>query len=149
VTVRTDNGGRDSDSGRECLSCEAELPVGAAFCPACGASQDGGLWEECEIAWWRGYVKGELVAVVPAEHGYRVIARSGPFRWLRKAPQPPKRKRVLARLSALTGLLEQEGWVRDGEGAVWCSYRFYRELEHAHRPPQPRRSPATASAPEG
>jgi hypothetical protein len=130
------------------VSCEAELPPDSGFCPACGASQEGELWEECEIAWWRGYVKGELIAVVPAGAGYRVIARSRPFGWLRKRPQPPQRKRVFARLAALANLLELEGWVRSGEGAVWCSYRFRRRLEPAHRPAQAPRDPATASAPE-
>jgi hypothetical protein len=149
VSARTNNGRRESDSGRSaCVSCEAELPANAAFCPACGASREGEVWEECVIAWWRGYVKGELVAVVRAEHGYRVIARSGPFPWLRPQPEPPKGKQANARLAALTHALEQAGWVRSGEGAVWCSYRFRRQLEPARRPVSARHSPARASAPE-
>jgi hypothetical protein len=144
---RNDNDRLARGPNRDCISCQAELPEEAAFCPTCGASQTGELWEECEIAWWRGYVNGELVAVSPAEDGYRVIARSGPFRWLRKRPEPPNRKHAVACLAALTSALERDGWVRSGEGRGWCSYRFRRRLEPARQPAQAPGYRASVGAP--
>lgn len=86
----------------------------------------GGDWEECEIDWWRGYVKSDFyaLAVGPGGESY-VAARSPTFRWLRREP-PPEESRGAEPHARLVAHLVAEGWEPVGSRFAWYKTRLRR-----------------------
>jgi hypothetical protein len=86
--------------------------------------------ETCEIAWWRGYVKGRFQAYATSTDGLsHLIAESPPIPWRSSAPPGPTNAAVDA-LGVLTELLSAEGWtVSDASGEPWFRLVLAREGE--------------------
>ena len=65
---------------------------------------------ECEVRWWRGYLKSQFYAVATNAVGAEVtLAQSPFFRWRQGTP-PPKEPAAAEALDALVASLEQAGW---------------------------------------
>jgi hypothetical protein len=79
---------------------------------------------ECEIHWWRGYVKSQFIVV---ERGAerRELAASPPFRW-RKSEPPPQTPATSAALKSLVESFVRDGWVVAGRGEEWFALRLRR-----------------------
>jgi hypothetical protein len=88
-------------------------------------------WEECEIGWWRGFVKSEFYAVArPPDGGTYVAARSPTFRWWRSEPPPEEGSGAEEHAQLLAELVEA-GWEPVGQGIAWYETRLRRRV----RPP--------------
>ncbi|MGH3031341.1 MAG: hypothetical protein ACRDNE_11395 [Gaiellaceae bacterium] len=85
-----------------------------------------GDWEECEIDWWRGYVKSDFYALAVGPGGERyVAARSPAFRWWRR--EPPLEESPGAEPHArLVARLVADGWEPVGSGLAWYKTRLRR-----------------------
>jgi hypothetical protein len=80
--------------------------------------------QECEIRWWRGYVKSQFVAVAPRADGTEASMGSSPyFRWRGNEP-PPETPGAAAALRALVSSLEHLGWTVAGRGEEWFAVRL-------------------------
>jgi hypothetical protein len=97
-----------------------ERPPRRVAVPAAGG------WEECEIDWWRGYVKSDFYALAVRPGGERyVAARSSTFHWwrteppLEESPGSEAHARLVARLVA-------DGWEPVGRGLAWYKTRLRR-----------------------
>jgi hypothetical protein len=76
----------------------------------------------CEIAFWRGYVKGQFLARLSDVDGSPVIARSHFFRTHRAPPErTPEAEQALA---GLLEWLDRDGWRAYGARGPWYS-RWY------------------------
>jgi hypothetical protein len=83
---------------------------------------------ECEIRWWRGYVKSQFTAVATKADGAEATVASSPyFRWHKTVP-PQESPSAAAALGALVETLEREGWTVAGRGEEWFAFRFRTEL---------------------
>jgi hypothetical protein len=91
----------------------ARDPIGAA------------VREQCEIEWFRGYVKSQFLAVAdPTE----ALVRESPwFAWRGTTP-PPQEERIAAARDHLLQALLRDGWERSGVGKQWYSDRLERTL---------------------
>lgn len=112
---------------KTCANCGGTGPADARFCSRCGAPLDGGdaAVEECKILLWRGYTKSEFTALAG---GGIVFLRSRPFRW-RKDGAPPAEEPYVAAHSELVRSLEEDGWIRSGQGDEWYALALTRGLE--------------------
>lgn len=82
--------------------------------------------DECEIAFWQGYVRAAFYARLLAdEDPLAAIAQSPFFRHRGKTPPEPN-DATLAAYDALKKQLEHEGWRRVGTGSAWFSDLFGR-----------------------
>jgi hypothetical protein len=89
-------------------------PIGAA------------VHEECEIEWFRGYVKSQFLAVADAPS--EALVRESPwFAWRGTTP-PPREERIAAARDQLLQALLRDGWERSGVGEQWYSDRLQRTL---------------------
>jgi hypothetical protein len=80
--------------------------------------------EECEVRWWRGYVKSHFFAVVTGADGTEAtVTKSPSFRWHSSEP-PPETPVTAAALRALVESLEREGWTVAGRGEDWFAVRL-------------------------
>lgn len=88
-------------------------PIGAA------------VHEECEIEWFRGYVKSQFLAVAdPTE----ALVRESPwFAWRGTTP-PPEEEQIAAARDHLLQALLRDGWQRSGVGEQWYSDRLQRTV---------------------
>lgn len=79
---------------------------------------------ECEVGWWRGYVKSAFFAMETSSTGPgRTIAWSPYFRW-RKRDVPRETPEAAAALRSLVNSLEREGWIVAGRHEEWFRVRF-------------------------
>jgi hypothetical protein len=84
--------------------------------------------EECEIEWWRGYIKSDFYAFALRPDGTpRILARSPSFRWRSSDPPPPEGPAVEA-YAALIELLTAWGWESAEIGGPWYRTRLRRRL---------------------
>ncbi|MGH3005724.1 MAG: hypothetical protein ACRDOS_07475 [Gaiellaceae bacterium] len=90
------------------------------------AAPAAGGWEECEIDWWRGYVKSDFYALAARPGGERyVAARSPSFRSWRS--EPPLEEGAGAEAHArLVARLVADGWEPVGSGLAWYKTRLRR-----------------------
>jgi hypothetical protein len=112
---------------KTCANCGGTEPAEARFCSRCGAPLVGGdvAVEQCEIRLWRGYTRSEFTALA----GERtVVSRSRPFRW-RKDGAPPHEEPYVTTHAELVRSLEEDGWVRSGQGDDWYALSLTRGLE--------------------
>jgi hypothetical protein len=92
----------------------APEPIGAA------------VHEECEIEWFRGYVKSQFLAV--ADRPSEALVRESPwFAWRGTRP-PPQEERIEAARDQLLHALLRDGWERSGVGEQWYSDRLQRTV---------------------
>jgi hypothetical protein len=86
----------------------------------------GPLTKNCEIAWWRGYVKSDFYIVVqgPEGGGYEV-SRSPSFR-CPSGEEPPQTAAIVAAHAVLVESLLADGWNDVGVGESWYARRFGR-----------------------
>lgn len=79
---------------------------------------------ECEVGWWRGYVKSAFFAFETSSTGSeRTIAWSPYFRW-RKRDVPRETPEAAAALRSLVESLEREGWTVAGRHEEWFRVKF-------------------------
>jgi hypothetical protein len=84
------------------------------------------VYEECEIEWFRGYVKSQFLAV--ADGRSVALVRESPwFAWRGTTP-PPREERIAAARDALLQALLHDGWEPSGVGEQWYSDRLQRIL---------------------
>jgi hypothetical protein len=83
----------------------------------------GNRTQECEVRWWRGYVKSQFFAVATDAGADVTVAVSPSFRW-RKGKPPPETPEAAAALRALVGSLEHKGWKVVGRGEEWFAVRL-------------------------
>ena len=82
--------------------------------------------EECEIEWFRGYVKSQFLAV--ADRPSEALVRESPwFAWRGTRP-PPQEERIAAARDQLLQALLRDGWERSGVGEQWYSDRLRRTV---------------------
>jgi hypothetical protein len=82
--------------------------------------------EECEIEWFRGYVKSQFLAV--ADRTSEALVRESPwFAWRGTTP-PPQEERIAAARDQLLQALLRDGWEWSGVGAQWYSDRLERTV---------------------
>jgi hypothetical protein len=100
------------------------------------ARRSGERSQECEVRWWRGYVKSQFTAVATEADGAEATIASSPyFHWHKSSP-PQESPSAAAALRALVETLEREGWTVAGRGDEWFAIRFRTELSADHtRPP--------------
>ena len=85
--------------------------------------------QECEVRWWRGYVKSQFSAVATEAGGAEAVVASSPyFRWHKSSP-PQESPAAAAALRALVETLEREGWTIAGRGEEWFAVRFRTEFD--------------------
>jgi hypothetical protein len=90
---------------------------------------------ECEVRWWRGYLKSQFTAVATKADGAEATVASSPyFRWHKSVP-PQESPSAAAALRALVETLEREGWTVAGRGEEWFAFRFRTELSADHAGP--------------
>jgi hypothetical protein len=98
--------------------------------------------ESCEIALWRGYVRGQFYArpTFP-EPGDYALEVSPKFRLRGESPNP--RGSALAAYEALIEKLVRRGWQPSGLGGEWFEQWFRRRLptEHGFPPVEPAPAP--------
>jgi hypothetical protein len=82
--------------------------------------------EECEIEWFRGYVKSQFLAVA-GRPGEALVRESPWFGWRGTTP-PPQEERIAAARDQLLQALLRDGWERSGVGAQWYSDRLERTV---------------------
>ncbi|HYY33536.1 MAG TPA: zinc ribbon domain-containing protein [Gaiellaceae bacterium] len=131
-----------------CGNCGAEYPDDARFCPQCGASTreaapldpprvivpgsraGGPVWEDCEIGWWRGYIKAEFYALaLHPVFGEYEVGRSRSFWWRRSEPPPTKKGAAAKAHDALVSRLLAEGWETVDFGGPWYARAFRRRTK--------------------
>jgi hypothetical protein len=82
--------------------------------------------EECEIEWFRGYVKSQFLAV--ADGPSEAFVRESPwFSWRGTTP-PPQDQPIAAARDRLLQALLRDGWERSGVGEQWYSDRLQRTV---------------------
>jgi hypothetical protein len=82
--------------------------------------------EQCEIEWFRGYVKSQFLAVADRPDG--AFVRESPwFAWRGTTP-PPQEERIAAARDHLLQALLRDGWERAGDGEQWYSVRLQRTV---------------------
>jgi hypothetical protein len=79
--------------------------------------------QECEVRWWRGFVRSQFLAVATDAGAEDTVALSPYFRWHKSEP-PPETPAAAAALRALVGSLEHEGWQVVGRGEDWFAVRL-------------------------
>jgi hypothetical protein len=92
----------------------------------------GNRLRECEVRWWRGYVKSQFLAVATDAGADATVALSPFFRW-RDSKPPPETPAAAAAFKALVGSLEHEGWQVVGCGEDWFAVRLARRGEASSR----------------
>ena len=80
--------------------------------------------EECELEWFRGYVKSQFLAVANRP-GDSFVRESPWFAWRGTTP-PPQVGRIAAARDDLVEALLRDGWERSGVGEQWYSDRLQR-----------------------
>jgi hypothetical protein len=120
--------GRPERGARRRARGEAALrPV-----PASGAESDAPArasagetrTRECEVEWWRGYVKSAFYAIETSSVGFgRDIASSPFFRW-RSRDVPRETPEAAAALRSLVESLEREGWTVAGRREEWFGVKL-------------------------
>ena len=79
---------------------------------------------ECEVEWWRGYVRSAFYAIETSSGGFgRTIASSPFFRW-RKSDVPRVTPEAAAALRSLVESLEREGWTVAGRRKEWFGVKL-------------------------
>ena len=78
---------------------------------------------ECEVRWWRGFVKSQLVAVASDMTGTEAAVASSPF-FREKGRDRAESPVAAAALHALVESLQWEGWHVVGRGDEWFSVRL-------------------------
>jgi len=86
---------------------------------------------ECEVRWWRGYVKSQLVAVTDVTGTDKAVAASPYFR--AKGRDRAESPVAAAALHALVWSLQQEGWRVVGRGDEWFSVKLRRQRDDGIR----------------
>jgi hypothetical protein len=83
--------------------------------------------ETCEIAFWRGYAKGQFYAagVAPGVKRAYAVAVSPSFR-VRRGEGVPETQTAVAALDTLIKTLLEAGWTPQGRGDKWYVRRFAR-----------------------
>ena len=82
--------------------------------------------ETCEIAWWRGYVKGRFQAYVGPPARRELIGESPAFRWRSSEPPAPTAA-AKAALGVLTDELAETGWhLEEHDAEPWFALRLSR-----------------------
>jgi hypothetical protein len=82
--------------------------------------------EECEIEWFRGYVKSQFLAV--ADPPSEAFVRGSPwFSWRGTTP-PPQQDQIAAARDHLLQALLRDGWEPSGVGEQWYSDRLQRTV---------------------
>jgi hypothetical protein len=82
--------------------------------------------EECQIEWFRGYVKSQFVAV--ADWPSVALVRESPwFSWRGTTP-PPQDEPIEAARDHLRQALLRDGWELSGAGGQWYSDRLQRTV---------------------
>jgi hypothetical protein len=92
----------------------------------------GEIWELCEIACWRGYLKSDFFAHRLGRESGPEIARSPMFRRRGDAP-PPQDDRIAAAHEKLVDALLAAG----GERTPWYAQRFRRRVGRLPAEPSP------------
>jgi hypothetical protein len=83
--------------------------------------------EECEIEWFRGYVKSQFYAVTRLSNGRSSVVESSWFSWRQVSP-PPHEPSIAAAHDELLQALRREGWELCGHGDEWYRDRFKRTV---------------------
>jgi hypothetical protein len=83
--------------------------------------------EECEIEWFRGYVKSQFYAVTRQSDGPSRVLESRWFSWRRVSP-PPDEPPIAAAHDELLHALRREGWELCGRGDEWYRDRLTRSV---------------------
>jgi hypothetical protein len=79
---------------------------------------------ECEVEWWRGYVKSAFYAIETSSGGFGSTIASSPFfRW-RKSDVPRETPEAAAALRSLVESLEREGWTVAGRRKEWFGVKL-------------------------
>ena len=81
--------------------------------------------EECEIEWFRGYVKSQFYAVTHDGDGLPRVLESPWFRW-HQVSSPPPQQLISAAHHELLDALAQDGWQPCGHGDEWWNDRLTR-----------------------
>ena len=82
--------------------------------------------QECEIQWWRGYVRSMFLAIATRADGTDVgVASSRPFSW-RKGEPPLATSTTAEALRMLVESLEHKGWKVVGRGSDWFAVKLAR-----------------------
>jgi hypothetical protein len=103
---------------------EPELAKPSPLRPATSMRRPRG--EVCEIAFWRGYVKGTFYARIFDDDGQPVaIAQSPPFRH-RGKEDPEATDQTVAAYESLRAQLERSGWEYVSGGDTWFGTVFRR-----------------------
>lgn len=114
--------------GRSALRPVPDPEIAAALTEPGDARPRAMRPQECEVRWWRGYVKSQFSAVATDEDGAEASVASSPyFRWRTGSP-PQESPAAAAALRALVESLESEGWTVAGRGEEWFAVRFRTEL---------------------
>jgi hypothetical protein len=102
-------------------SVAADRPTEPALDPIGAAVR-----EQCEIEWFRGYVKSQFLAVADRPNG--ALVRESPwFAWRATTP-PPQQERIAAARDHLVQALLRDGWEWSGVGEQWYSVRLQRTV---------------------
>jgi DNA-binding transcriptional LysR family regulator len=80
----------------------------------------------CEIAFWRGYVKGSFYARVFDDDGEPVAIAQSPYFRARGKEEPEATDEALLAYGALRTQLEHAGWEFASDGASWFATVFSR-----------------------
>jgi hypothetical protein len=92
--------------------------------PAATQRQPDG--QVCEIAFWRGYVKGSFYARAFDQDGEPVPIAQSPYFRSHGSDEPEATDQAVAAYEALRNQLERAGWEYARDGASWFATVFSR-----------------------
>ena len=129
----------------ECARCSQQLPFEANFCLRCGEPQRPEAAalvrnevEECEIVWWKGYVKGGFVAVQRGSIAPGVELPSSRLFWAFRVRSPASADAAAAAAHReLVARLIADGWKIAGNGRAWWRLRLTRGERRVFLPDRP------------